>query len=58
MLYSRYSRHEFLDLVGVPRSISDGDLEDKVLKIFEKVGCPIEGSNIEDCHRISKIMKG
>ena len=40
--------------VGVPRSVSDGDLEEKVLKIFEKVGCPIEGNNIEACHRISK----
>ena len=39
---------------GVPRSISDGDLEGKVLKIFEKVCCPIEGNNIETCHRISK----
>ena len=51
-------RRECLELVGVPRSSSDGDLEDKVLKIFEKDGCPIEGNNIEDCHRISKKMKG
>ena len=29
-------------------------MEEKVLKIFEKAGCPIEGSNIEACHRISK----
>ena len=40
--------------VGVPRRVSDGDLEEKVLKIFEKVRCPIEGNNIEACHRISK----
>ena len=39
---------------GVPRSVSDGDLEGKVLKIFEKVCCPIEGNNNGTCHRISK----
>ena len=51
---AQYSRRECLELVGVPRSVSDGDLEEKVLKIFEKVGCPIEGNNIEACQRISK----
>ena len=55
---AQYSRRECLELVGVPCSVSDGDLERKVLKIFEKVGCPIEGNNIEACHRISKKMKG
>ena len=50
----QYSRRECLRLVGVPRSISDGDLEEKVLKIFEKVGCPLERNNIEAFHRISK----
>ena len=51
---AQYSRRECLELVGVPRSVSDGDLEEKVLKIIEKVGCPIEGNNIEACHQISK----
>ena len=51
---AHYSRRECLELVGVPRSVSDGDLEETVLKIFEKVGCTIEGNNIETCHRISK----
>ena len=40
--------------MGVPPSVSDSDLEEKALKIFEKVGCPIEGNIIEACHRISK----
>ena len=51
---AQYSRRECLELVGVPRSVSDGDLEEKFLKIFEKVSCPIEGNDIEACHRISK----
>ena len=51
---AQFSRRAFLELVVVPRSVSDGDLEEKVLKIFEKDGCPVEGNNIEACHRISK----
>ena len=51
---AQYSRLECSEVVGLPRSVSDGDLEKKVLKIFEKVGCPIKGNNIEACYRISK----
>ena len=51
---AQYSRCECLGLVGVPHSVSNGNLEGKVLKIFEKFGCPIEGNNIETCHQISK----
>ena len=40
---AQYSRRECLELVGVPGSVSDGDLEGNVLKVFEKVGCPVEG---------------
>ena len=43
--------------MGILRSVSDEDLEKKVLKIFEKVGCPIEGNNIEACHRLSEKKK-
>ena len=53
---AQYSRRECLELVGVPRSVSDGDLEEKVLKIFEKVGCPIEGNN-KDCQNILNAKK-
>ena len=40
--------------MGSPHSVSDGDVEENVLKIFEKVGCPIEGNNIKACHRRSR----
>ena len=54
---AQYSRRECLELVSVPRSVSDGDLEENVLKIFEKVGCSIEENNIEACHWTSKKKK-
>ena len=40
--------------MGVSRSVSDGDLEEKILKIFEKVGFPIAENNIQACRRLSK----
>ena len=55
---AQYSRCACLELVGVPGSVSDRDSEEKVLKIFEKVSCPVEGNNIEACHQTSKKMKG
>ena len=51
---TQHSMREYLELVCAPRSVSDGDLKEKVLKIFEKVCCPIEGNNIEACLGISK----
>ena len=51
---AQYSRRECLELEGVPRSVTGGDLEKKVLKTFEKVDCSIEGNDIEVSYRISK----
>ena len=51
---AQYCRCECLELVGSPHSVSDGDVEENVLKIFERVGCPIEENNIKACHRRSR----
>ena len=51
---AQYSRRECLQIVGIPRSVDDNSLEEKVIQVFEKVGCNINSSNIESCHRITK----
>ena len=43
--------------MGATHIASDGDLEQKVFKILERVGCPVERNNIEACHRISQKKK-
>ena len=43
-----------LEVAGIPRSVDDNILEEKVIQVFEKVGCNIDSSNIEACHRITK----
>ena len=49
---AQYSRRECLKIVGIPRSVDDNSLEEKVIQVFEKVGCNIDFSKIEVCHHI------
>ena len=48
---AQYSRRDCLEVAGIPESVKQKELEDKVLRIFKKVGCDIPSDNIEDCHR-------
>ena len=47
---SQYSRRECLEITGVPDSISNYDLEETNIKIFDKLDVAIGPSNIYDCH--------
>ena len=51
---AQYSRRECLETVGIPRSVDDNSLEEKVIQVFEKVGCNIDSTSIESYHRITK----
>ena len=47
---NQYSRLECLEITGVPDSLSNDDLEETAIKIFNKLDLAIDPSNIEDCH--------
>ena len=51
---AQYSRRECIEVAGIPSTVSDNNLENKILKIFDKLGVPINPNNIEACHRIKK----
>ena len=51
---AQYSRRECIEVAGIPSSVSDDNLENKVLKFFHKLGVSINPNNIEACHRIKK----
>ena len=53
-LNARYLRRECLNIVGIPREVSGEVLEEKVLKIFGKVGCDISPDRIEVCYRVGR----
>ena len=51
---AQYSRRECLDIVDIFKEVEADALEEKVVAIFEKLGCNIPTERIEACHRISK----
>ena len=38
---AQYSRRECVDIIGIPSEVKGDDLEEKVVNIFEKLGCSI-----------------
>ena len=50
---AQYSRRECLEVAGIPRDVSNENLEWKVLEVFSKVGCEIFSRDIEACHRLT-----
>ena len=54
---AQYSRRECLEVAGIPRDVSNEDLESKVLKVFSKVGCVIFSRDIEACYCLTNNHK-
>ena len=51
---AQYSRRESLELVGIPQSVKDDDLEKVVTKIVNKVGINITKRDMQAVHHIGK----
>ena len=51
---AQYARRECLEVAGIPESVKQNELEDKVLRIFKKVGCDTPSDKIEACHRVGR----
>ena len=48
---AQYSRRETVEVIGIPLSIRDQDLEGKVRNIFEEIGANIDERDMQACHR-------
>ena len=49
-----------MEIVGIPSSVYQNQLEDSVCKIFDNLSCKIVKDNLEDCHHFkgdSEIVK-
>ena len=53
----QYSRRNNLDIQGIPDSVSDDQLEEKVIEIFNQINVKIDKFDVEDCHRMGKLKK-
>ena len=51
---AQHSRRECLEVVGIPDSVQNNKLEDRVLTIFKKIGSEVSPRDIEACHRLRK----
>ena len=51
---AQYLRQECLDIIGIPTEVDADVLEEKIVNIFEKLGCNIPLNRIETCQRVSK----
>ena len=48
----QYSTRESLEISGVPESVTDNGLEEKVLNLLEKINVEVHPGHIEACHWI------
>ena len=53
----QYNRCNNLDIQGIPDSVSDNQLEEKVTEIFNQINVKIDKFDIEDCHCMGKLKK-
>ena len=49
---AQYSRRECLEIVGIPSTVENDDLEEKVCEIFQKIGVSVTEADMEACHRL------
>ena len=47
---AQYSRRECVEIVGIPTTVPDNELEETFCKIVDKVGVKIDDRDIESCH--------
>ena len=50
----QYNRRNNLEIQGIPSTVGDEVLEDKVIEISECLNILLAKSDIEDCHRLGK----
>ena len=51
---AQYSRRECLGVVGIPDSVQNNELEDKLVTIFKKIGSEVSPRNTEAYHRLKR----
>ena len=54
---AQYSRRDTIEVTGIPSSIRDKDLEDKVCNVFGEIGVNVNERDIEICYRLREKDK-
>ena len=51
------SRRNNIEIQGIPKTVKDEELENKVIDIFSALNINITSKDVEDCHRLGKDGK-
>ena len=51
---ARYSRCEWMKVIGIPKTAESKDLEHTICKVFNSIGFDIEEDRTEACHWLTK----
>ena len=54
-MLEQYGRRNNLEITGIPDSVLQQDLENKVVDILNAIGVNVSNDDFEDCHRIEKF---
>ena len=47
-------RRNNIEITGIPDTVQDNELENKVIGIFDAIGVEANSADFEDCHRVGK----
>ena len=53
-MLEQYGRRNYIEVSGIPASVKDNCLEDKIISVFTFVSIGVKSYDIEACHRIVK----
>ena len=53
-LLEQYGPRNNLEMTGIPDDVEDEDLEEKIIKILDKIEVNVKSKDIEACHRVGK----
>ena len=53
-MLEQYGRRNNIEITGIPDTVQDNELENKVIGIFDIIGVEANSADFEDCHRVGK----
>ena len=53
-MLEQYGRRNNIEITGIPNTVQDNELENKVIEIFDAIGVEANLADFEDCHRVGK----
>ena len=55
--HQQYTRRNNIEIVGIPETVTQESLEEKVIQLAGALNVPLKSSDIEACHRLFKSKK-